>query len=218
MRLAVLPVVAVLMVSVTRTGDAQSWSAGLSLATVRLQRPAVGADTSVALRGTVLGLGGVIGFGPMRFDIRYAQGSASPAGGGSSTDIVDGEILLWVTPVPWVAAGIGPHARAFVEGGGTARWLLWELRLRSGTNLVGQTVGVYIEGWRVLGASVPAVDPFDHAWGMEGGLSVAFGQSPLGRLPFSARLSYRVEQQVVGGGVRRETQDQLGIGIGVGRR
>jgi hypothetical protein len=217
-RLATLPVVALLVLTVTSAGVAQSWSARMTVGTAGVQRPAVGADTSVALRGTVLGVGGTYTLGPATLDIRYAQGGVSAAGGDLATDLVDGEIVVWVAPVRWVSLGLGPHARAFVEDGGTERWLLWELRLRSGTALVGSTVRVYCEGWRVVGAAVPVVDPFDHGWGMEGGLSVVFGRSPLGSLPFSARLTYRVEQQVVANGARRETQNRLGIGIGVGWR
>ena len=39
-----------------------------------------------------------------------------------------------------------------------------------------------------------------------------------GRLPVSAQLHYRVEQQVASGGTRKETQNRLGIGVGIGAR
>jgi hypothetical protein len=204
---------AVLMPTVASVGAAQSGAIRATLGSARVERPAVGADTLVALGGVVWGLQGAVVIGPATLAIRYAQGTISPSGNGTSTDLVDGEVILWLAPVRWAALGVGPHARAFVENGGTDRWLLWEVRVRSGTDVIGHAAGVYIEGWRVLGASVPVVDPFDHGWGMEGGISVAFG-----RLPFSAQLFYRVEQQVVASGARRETQDQLVIAVGVGRR
>ena len=173
----------------------------------------MGTDTTVARSGNVIGVRGAYDVGRMTVSASYVQGSVSPAGGGAATDIVDGEVIIWVAPVHWVAVGGGPHARAFVEEGGTERWLLWELRARTETAIVGSTVHAYVEGWRVMGASIPSPDTLDHAWGLEGGFSVAFG-----RVPVSAQLHYRVEQQVASGGTRKETQNRLGIGVGIGAR
>lgn len=213
MRSAVVAFVAVLAPTVAGTATAQSWSARGLLDRIRVERPAPGTDTSVALSGNVFGIRGAYGIGPVTLDASYVQGSVSPAGNGASTDVVDGELILWVAPVKWVALGGGPHARAFVEEGGTERWLLWELRARTATDIVRSRVRAYVEGWRVMGASVPSPDTLDHAWGLEGGLSVAFS-----RLPVSAQLHYRVEQQVASGGTRKETQNRLGIGVGIGAR
>jgi hypothetical protein len=212
-RSAVAGLVAVLAPTVAGTAAAQSWSARGILDRIRVERPAVGTDATMALSGNLLGVRGAYGVGPVTLGASYAQGSVSPAGGGTGTDVVDGELILWVVPVQWAALGLGPHARAFVEGGGTERWLLWELRARTGTEIVRSRVRAYVEGWRVMGASVPSPDTLDHAWGLEGGVSVA-----LGRLPVSAQLHYRVEQQVASGGTRKETQNRLGIGVGIGAR
>jgi hypothetical protein len=212
-RRTTLALVAALASTITGTAAAQSWSARALADRIRVQRPALGTDTTVALQGNLFGIRGAYGVGPVTLGAAYAQGSVSPSGNGASTDVVDGELMVWVAPVKWAALGGGPHARAFVENGATERWLLWELRARTVANLVNDAARAYVEAWRVMGGSIPSPDTLDHAWGLEGGISVAFG-----RFPVSAQLHYRVEQQVVSGGSRKETQDRLGIGVGIGAR
>lgn len=209
---AALGMVVALSTTITGTAAAQSWSARGIADRVRVQRPALDADTTIALQGNLFGIRGAYGFGPVTLGASYAQGSVSPSGSGASTDVVDGELMLWVAPVRWAALGGGPHARAFIENGGTERWLLWELRVRTATNLA-KAARAYLEAWRVMGASVPSPDTLDHAWGLEGGISLAFGRPPV-----SVQLHYRVEQQVVSGGTWKETQERLGIGLGLGAR
>lgn len=214
---------AVLLMVVARSSTAQSASLRLTMGGARIVRPVVGADTSRVLTGTAWGLDGALALGRVTLGIRYGQASVSQGTGvgtGNSLDVVDGEIILWVAPVRWGAIGLGPHARAFVEQGGTERWVLWELRARGTRRLIGDVLGAYLEGWAVPGASAPVTTSFNHGWGMEGGLRFFRDELGLlvGRFPFQVQLRYRVEQQSVGDDGARETQGQFGIAVGIGRR
>jgi hypothetical protein len=67
--------------------------------------------------------------------------------------------------------------------------------------------------WTVLGSGLPVSGSLETGLGLEGGLRLT-----LGRLPFSAELRYRVDRLAVPEAGRRETIEQVGIAVGVGRR
>jgi hypothetical protein len=183
-------------------------------ATVAFVRETVGQSGSTQLRsGATWGGEGAFALGPAVLTVRYLQGSIDSAAGTAPVDFVEGQALLMIRPVRFLAAGFGPHARSFVEPGGTQRWLMWEIHGQGFAPLVASFLEAYVEGWAVVGSSIDLVESLDHGLGMEGGLRVA-----LGRLPVSVRVRYRTERLALGSGLRQETHEQIALAIGVGRR
>lgn len=193
------------------TAQAQRLSLRLGAASERAGRIAPVAGEQ-QYTGTAFTADAAVALGPASLAVRYLQGAVTDDTGARDLDLVEGEAILWVAPVRWAAVGGGPHARAYVQGGGTERWLLWEVRARAQAGLLDRRIVGYAEVWVVAGAEVDVVETFDGGKGMEGGLQFAFG-----RLPFSARLRYRVERLDLGDGARRETVEQLGLSVGIGR-
>ena len=195
-----------------QAAGAQSGAFRVGLGSAQVERISP-VDGTQAFDGVGFGLDGAFGVGPVTLGVRYFEGSITADGVTDDVNLVEGEALLWVTPVRWVSVGGGPHIRAYVEEGGTERWLMWELRARGSADLLWPALAAYVEGWTVLSADADVAEPFDSGRGFEGGLSFATG-----RLPFSARLRYRVERLELGDGARRETVEHLGLVIGIGRR
>jgi hypothetical protein len=165
------------------------------------------AGTSGLRTGIAWGGEGAFGLGPATLAVRYVEGSIDSATGTRGVDYVEGQVLLLLRPLRWVAAGFGPHARSFVQAGGTQRWLMWELHGQGIAPLAGSLLEAYLEGWVVVGSTIDLVEPLDHGLGVEGGLRVALG-----------RLRYRTERLALGGGAREETHEQVALAIGIGRR
>lgn len=196
---------------------AQSGAVRLGLVSSRVERIAPVTGTQ-ALTGIGWTLEGAFGIGPATLGVRYLQTPVSNDSTPDAIDLVEGEALLWFAPIHWVDVGLGPHLRAYAQGGGTERWVLWELRVRGNAVLFGPAIAAYAEGWRILGASVDAAESFNSGGGLEGGLRFVFGRFPLGGSPLSVRVRYRVERLNLGDGLRRETVEQLGVAFGIGRR
>jgi hypothetical protein len=168
------------------------------------------------LSGVAFGAGGAVSVGPVVLAVRYVQGTLDSVSGGSgSRDVVEGGAWLGVRPVSWLTLEAGPQARAYVlsGGGATQRWVFWEGRVRAAAPFVGSAVLGYVELWRALGADVNVPEAFDHAQGGEAGMVVR-----LARAPLEARLAYRIDRAVLGGGSRRETVDGVVVTVGVRRR
>jgi len=199
------------LTAVGRPAWAQSAALHLGAGQVRAEQVFSVGDT-VARSGTAWGVDGAFGFGPATLAVRYLEGSLASDDASTETDLVEGEVILWIAPVRWAALGAGPHARAYVQAGGTERWTMWEVRARGNAQLTG-TLTAYGELWTVLGSGLPVTGSLDRGLGLEGGLRIVFG-----RLPFSAQLRYRVNQLAVADGGRLETLEQLGIAVGIGRR
>jgi hypothetical protein len=180
---------------------------------VSLRETVTQSGTSGLRTGVAWGGEGAFGIGPATLSVRYLQGSIDSAGGTAGVDYVEGQALLLLRPLRWVAAGFGPHARSFVQPGGTQRWLMWELHGQGIAPLAGSFLEAYLEGWVVVGSSIDLVEPLDRGLGVEGGLRVA-----LGRLPVSVRVRYRTERLALGGGARDETHEQVALALGIGRR
>lgn len=191
---------------------AQSGALRVGIGTAQLERISP-VDGTQAFDGVGFALDGAVGAGPVTLGVRYFQGPITADGATEDLDLVEGEAILWVTPVRWVGVGGGPHIRAYVEEGGTERWVMWELRARGSADLLRPSLAAYLEAWTVFSADADVAEPLDTGRGFEGGLRFATG-----RLPFSARLRYRVERLELGDGVRRETVEHLALVIGIGRR
>jgi len=205
-------VVLLLACGLPHAAAAQSGALRVGLASASVERISP-VDGTQAFDGVGFGLDGAFGLGPATLAVRYFEGPLNADGETDELDLVEGEALLWVTPARWVSLGGGPHIRAYVEEGGTERWVMWELRARGNVGLLAPSLGAYVELWTTVSADADVAEPFDSGRGLEGGLNFATG-----RLPFSARLRYRVERLDLGDGARRETVEHIGLVIGVGRR
>jgi hypothetical protein len=154
---------------------------------------------------------GALSMGRLRLSASYLQGTINPNGGtATARDLVEGTVLVGVRTLDWLTIEGGPHARAYSLAGGTQRWLFWELRARAATAFVGSAAQGYAELWRAVAANANVPEPFDHAQGGEVGMILR-----LARAPVAARLGYRVDHAVLGGGTRLETVDGVVIGVGV---
>jgi hypothetical protein len=190
---------------------AQSAALRVGAGQVRADQVFPVADT-VTRSGLALTVDGAFGLGPVSLAVRYLEGSLAGDGAAGDTDFAEGEAILWVAPVRWAALGAGRHLRSYVEPGGTERWTMWEVRARGSAQLT-EALTAYGVFWMVVGSGLPVSGSLESGRGLEGGLRVA-----LGRMPFSAELRYRVDRLAVPDAGRRETIEQLGIAIGVGRR
>ena len=163
--------------------------------------------TGSSFRGT-----GALTYGRLQLLVSYLQGSLDPdAGTGSSRDLAEGTVFVGARPFTWLTVEAGPHARAYTLAGGTTqRWVFWELRARGTAAFVGSAVHGYAELWRALSADVNVSESFDHAEGGEAGMILRLARSPL-----EARVAYRIDYSVLGGGSRTETVDGVIIGVGV---
>jgi len=207
---AALPLILALGGAV-RPGMAQSGAFRVGAGQVRVHQVVTPADTA-ARSGFGWTVDGAFGVGPATLAVRYLQGALPNEGRDTNTDLVEGEVILWLAPFRWAAVGAGPHLRAYVEPGGTEHWTMWEVRGR-GTASLTDLLTAYAELWTVLGSSLPLSGTLDQGLGIEGGLRIA-----VGRLPVSAQLRYRVNRVALADGGRRETLEYLGITVGVGRR
>ncbi|HVH68549.1 MAG TPA: hypothetical protein VM716_11840 [Gemmatimonadales bacterium] len=182
-------------------------------AAVSVVTPRVHSTTGEFSGTAFLGEGSVT-LGRLSLDVSYLQGKLDPAptpAGNTSRDLIEGAVLLGLHPTGWLTLAGGPHARAYALGGGvTQRWLFWELRARAATAFVGSAARGYVELWRALSADANVPERFDHAQGAEAGMIVR-----LARAPVEARLGYRIDHAVLGGGARLETVDGMVIGVGL---
>jgi hypothetical protein len=184
--------------------------ASLVAARVRSQVPS-GVDqfTGSAFLGQ-----GALALGRVELSVSYLQGTLNPDGGtAAARDLVEGTARLGVRALDWLTLETGPHARAYTLTGGTQRWLFWELRARAARAFIGSSVRGYAELWRAISADANVPEPFDHAQGGEVGMVVR-----LARAPLTARIGYRIDHAVLGGGTRKETVDGVVIGVGLAWR
>jgi hypothetical protein len=184
-------------------------SASIVSTRVRSQLPAqIDQFTGSAFLGE-----GALSMGRLRLSASYLQGTINPDGGtATARDLVEGTVLVGVRALDWLTMEAGPHARAYSLVGSTQRWLFWELRARAATAFVGSAAQGYAELWRAVAANANVPEPFDHAQGGEVGMILR-----LARAPVAARLGYRIDHAVLGGGTRLETVDGVVIGLGLSR-
>jgi len=167
-----------------------------------------------ALSGTVGGGDGMARLGRLELDISYLEGRLQPDTiGPAARDYVEGRALLGVHALSWLALKIGPHARSYVTGAGTQRWVFWEAHVRADGSLAGSQLRSYVELWRVLSASVNVIEPYDYGQGGEAGLLLR-----LPRAPVWAGLAYGLDHSKLGGGLRLETHEAVRLTIGIEAR
>lgn len=206
-----LPILLLAVAGRWEAASAQSAALRVGAGQVRADQVFSVGDT-VARSGMALTVDGAFGLGPVTLAVRYLEGSLASDDPSADTDLVEGEVVLWVAPVRWAALGAGRHLRSYVEPGGTERWTMWDVRARGSAQLT-EALTAYGMLWTVLGSGLPVSGSLETGLGLEGGLRLT-----LGRLPFSAELRYRVDRLAVPEAGRRETIEQVGIAVGVGRR
>jgi hypothetical protein len=161
--------------------------------------------------------------GFVTLDWGYWQGQLDPTGSSAgqfaSRDVVEGYAMLGARPFGWLSVRGGPHAWTYISNAGTQRWFLWEARARAQGEIL-PDVQSYVDLWRVLSADVNVPQNFQSGMGGEGGLILLVRDAPIipERFPVRIRLSYGIERVRMGGGVRTEVMDRLGLSLGIGRR
>ncbi len=151
-------------------------------------------------------------FGRMGLGIRYLEGSLSPSGGGTGRSLVEGEAMLSARALSWLTIKLGPHIRSFTQNNATQRWVFWEARLRTETELGTRRVTGSLEFWQILSGNVNTPEPFDGGKGIAGNLRWEFSERPL-----SLNLGYRIDRSRLGDGTRTEVLEHIVLGIGYGR-
>lgn len=212
-----LLVVALAAGGLARPAAAQWGGVRLGLGQVRAGQVTEAGDTT-ARSGLAWSLDGTATRGWFTLAVRYLQGGLGSDDPDRDTDVVEGEAILWVSPVHWGSLGFGRQLRAFVEPGGTEHWTMWQLRGRGIARLTG-TFTAYGELWTVLGAGLPGDASLGRGLGLEGGLNVDVARL-IGGLPPSAhvQIRYRVNGLSVGEAGRRETVESFVLVLGIGRR
>src|SRR6185503_4158585 len=126
------------------TGEAQAprHFLGGEAALMRLQSTAT---SSPALEGLVVGGLGRVSVWRLELEARYGEGRLEAGAGQSRRDLVEGEVMLGIRPVPWISLKAGPHARGFLVDGVTERWLLWDARLRVDAFVAAPAIRGYLE-------------------------------------------------------------------------
>ena len=164
------------------------------------------------LSGVSAGGAAAVAFGRFGLGIRYLEGSLSPSGGGTGRSIVEGEAMLSARALSWLSIKFGPHIRSFIQNNATERWVFWEARFRTETELGTKRVTSSLEFWQILSGSANTTQPFDGGQGIAGNLRWKPSNKPLW-----LNLGYRIDRSNLGGGSRTEVLEHIVLGIGYGR-
>jgi hypothetical protein len=179
---------------------------------VRFQRTAAGNTDEQS--GFMASAVGTASAGPIGLELSYLEGQLRPQGSSLSLpqDLVEGQALLGLRPLSWVTLSGGPHARAFIRGGVTERWLYWEGRARAEAVMASQGVRGYVTVWHTLTGSVTnAAGAFGDGQGGEVGLKVRVPRSPVW-----LQMSYAIERARLAPGLGSDTVEGLTAFLGVG--
>lgn len=142
----------------------------------------------------------------------YAEGELHRSGSPPWT-LVDGEAFAGLQPVRWAGVSVGPHARTYVTPYGRFRRVLWEGRVRLDATLAGRAASGFLELRRPVSSRLNTSESLSAAVAGAAGLVL----SPPS-VPFELRLAYRFEKGDIGLAPRRESTEQLLVGIALGSR
>ncbi|HMA46706.1 MAG TPA: hypothetical protein VKP11_05825, partial [Frankiaceae bacterium] len=173
---------ATLLSGAATTGAAQvpryvGFDGGLSRVRFRSTSAAGGEQLAgIVARGLARGRAGAFAV-----EASYAQGRlSSDTGVAVDRDLVDGSVFVSARPVPWLAVGVGPHARAYAAtAGGTERWMHFEGRVRAEGEILPGMLQAHLEGALALGSSVNVAAGAGGARSAEVGLTLRPPQSPV---------------------------------------
>jgi hypothetical protein len=178
---------------------------------VRLQSTA--GSVGDKLSGVVIAGTGRASLWKFELDARYAEGKLEARSGTpTARDMVEGQIMFGVRPVPWLSIRAGPHARGYLSGGITERLLLWEARARLDAFIVAPAVRGYVElGGTFRGSIRNGAAPFGDSRLGEAGMVLRFPRAPLW-----LRLSYAVERTRLASSVGLDAMETVSLALGVG--
>jgi hypothetical protein len=162
------------------------------------------------LSGVTFGGRAGLRYWKLLLDVRYLEGTVESSSSERKEDVVEGELLVGMAPLSWLALKIGPHVRSIVTDLGTQRWWFWEGRVRGQADLGTPLLRSYLEAWYVFSANVDLVEGYDGGNGIEGGI-----RGRLTRFPLWAELAYRIDHSRLAGGDRTQTVEELVLMIGV---
>lgn len=164
----------------------------------------VGITDATTLTGFTLGAAGGVGVGPVSFEAGYAEGPMTPATPAGKPVLVEAFAAVRLRPIGALSIGAGPYGRAHVTDAEVRRWLLWQVRGRYETPLVGTRLAGYVELWTGF-AGAP-----DAARGGSAGLILALD-------PLAVRVSYAIDDTRVDAAGGHETLERLAVAVGIGR-
>jgi hypothetical protein len=195
-------------------GAARAQRAGFSLrfdaANVWARTDAVGLNS--VLRGPAFGGEGRITLGRFFLSVRYLEGQLRLNSGAAQEvrqNLVDGAISLAARPFPWLEVSVGPAARAYVTDSTTERWMLWRVRTRIEAPLSPHGLSSYVELWRSFVSDINVPAGAGRVQGGETGLIYR----PRGR--YSLRLSYHLDDALLGVPGRSETLEAVTFGVAI---
>src|SRR6266481_7102859 len=172
---------------------------------VRDDTTAAGAAGPVRLRGPMFGGEGRVVFNGFSLGLGLSSGTLQTADQTVKRDLIEGRLVVAARPVPWLEMSVGPFVRAYVTDSATERWVFWQARARVDAPIVTASLTSYIELWRALSSQVNLVAGAGRVQGGEAGVVY---QPP--QRPFRLRLTYRMDDAVVGrGGSGSETLEAI---------
>jgi hypothetical protein len=166
-----------------------------------LRGPGFGGEGRIAVNGWVFGLGLLEG------QLKPADVSAGTA---PQLDLVQGTVFAGGRVLPWLEMTVGPVVRAYVTDSTTERWVYWQARARVDAPIVVGQLGSYLEVWRAFASTVNLPAGADRIQGGEAG--VVF-QPPQQRVWL--RLSYRIDDALLGGPGGNETTEAITLSGGI---
>ncbi|HKI96495.1 MAG TPA: hypothetical protein VJ992_14495 [Gemmatimonadales bacterium] len=202
-----LPVALALALLLTVPLEAQTLRAGAVAAAARVTTPFSSGEPT--LTGALAGGVGEVDLGVLALAGTYLQGRVTGTNN-IAWDVVEGDAVLAVRPAPWVSIGFGPHARSYLTGAGTVRWVLWSARAGVALPLATDAMRATFDLWAALAGSVDGTTPYGSARGLTGGLSVRIPRTRLWALG-----TYRAEHLALSGGAGVETYEEIGVGVGL---
>ena len=179
----------------------------------------VHSDTGIArtsLRGPGFGGEGRISVNGLLFGLGLLEGQLKPAGGtgggagASQLDLVQGTVFAGGRLLPWLEITAGPVVRAYVTDSTTERWVFWQARARVDAPIVVGKLGSYFEVWRALASDVNLPTGAGRIQGGEAGVVY---QPPRQRVWL--RLSYRMDDALLGGPGGNETMEAITLSGGI---
>jgi hypothetical protein len=176
----------------------------------------VHSDTGIArrsLRGPGFGGEGRISVNGLLFGLGLLEGQlkrTGVAGSAPRLDLVQGTVFVGGRVLPWLEMTAGPVVRAYVTDSTTERWVYWQARARVDAPIVVGKLASYLEVWRALASDVNLPTGAGRIQGGEAG--VVF-QPPRQRVWL--RLSYRVDDALLGGPGGNETMEAITLSGGI---
>ena len=168
-----------------------------------LRGPGFGGEGRIAVNGLLFGLGLLEG---------QLKPAGASAGGGAAPqlDLVQATVFVGGRVLPWLEMTAGPVVRAYVTDSTTERWVFWQARARVDAPIVVGQLGTYLEVWRALASQVNLPTG---AGRIQGGEAGVLFQPPQQRVWL--RLSYRMDDALLGGPSGNETMEAITLSGGI---